>query len=171
MKVWRKIADVALILMTLTAVAGAIFAVTHDLSFATVTSRSMEPAMKAGDLIMTTQAKRTDLKERDIVLLSVPDLKNLRYSHRIVNIETKAQSSIIRTKGDSNPAPDAWTLSITSDRVPRVLGVIPTAWIFDSPFNRSAIFSLLLTVAFALIVLAFLRVARGASQKLTERHR
>jgi hypothetical protein len=47
---------------------------------------------------------------------------------------------VVTTKGDANPKPDAWTLQITSQEVPKVVAVIPTAPILNGPIERKWIY-------------------------------
>lgn len=49
----------------------------------------------------------------------------------------------VTTKGDANPKPDSWELNIlniTSEKVPKVMAVIPTAPIFNGPMERKWIY-------------------------------
>lgn len=109
---------------------------------------------------MTTLVNRNELAPTDIVVLNIPEARELRFSHRIISVETTPRGTIIETKGDANPDPDAWKLQITAEKVPRVLAVIPTAWIYRGPLDRRAIFYLTIVLGISLLGLALLRAAR-----------
>ena len=47
---------------------------------------------------------------------------------------------VVKTKGDANPNPDSWELTITSEKVPKIVAVIPTAAIFNGPVERKWIY-------------------------------
>lgn len=109
-------------------------------SFLTITSRSMEPTIQAGDMVLTRQISTQEIRSRDVVILPVPDALGVNYSHRVVSVRKAENSVAVTTKGDANPKPDSWELNITSSEVPKVMAVIPTAFIFDGPIERKWIF-------------------------------
>lgn len=78
--------------------------------FAIVTSGSMEPTFKKGDLVFI-QNVLVKPKVGDIIIFPDPagnvvSDKPVTVTHRIVEIS----GDTIRTKGDNNPAPDSWRL-------------------------------------------------------------
>ena len=109
---------------------------------------------------MTTLVNRDELAPTDIVVLNIPEARELRFSHRIISVETTPRSTIIETKGDANPDPDAWKLQITAEKVPRVLAVIPTAWIYRGPLDRRTVFYLTIVLGISMLALALIRAAR-----------
>lgn len=160
MKVTKTIGDVLLIILTLTIVPAAGLAIYSKVSFLTVTSRSMEPTIASGDTLITRQVPRGDVAPSEIIVLPVPDNPTLRYAHRVVSAQNEATGTILKTKGDANPSLDSWTMRITSDVVPRVIGVIPTSAIFNGPISRPSAFVGLLTLGALLLVLAIVRLIR-----------
>lgn len=160
MRLSRVVSDGLLVLLTLTIVPSAVLAVYSKASFLTVTSKSMEPAISAGDTLITRQVSRFDVTTREVIVLPVPDNPGLRYAHRVVSAQNEPSGTIVKTKGDANPNLDSWTMRITSDEVPRVIGVIPTSSIFNGPISRSAIFSGLLVLGAFLLGLGLFRLIR-----------
>ena len=158
MRLTKVIGDSLLILLTLTIVPAAALAIYSKASFLTVTSRSMEPAITAGDTLITRQVPRGDVAPREIIVLPVPDNPVLRYAHRVVSARNEATGTIVKTKGDANPSLDSWTMRITSDEVPRVIGVIPTSAILNGPISRASILIGLLALGALLLVLAIVRL-------------
>jgi len=140
MKTFKVVKDVALAASAIGFVIAAIFAFYFQTSFQTVTSRSMEPSIKAGDMVLTRQVPAEDIQMRDVVILPLPDADGLYFSHRIVGIKKQSGDVIVATKGDANPKPDSWELKITSGDVPKVMAVIPTALIFNGPIERKWIY-------------------------------
>ena len=140
MKTFKVVKDVALAASAIGFVIAAIFAFYFQTSFQTVTSRSMEPSIKAGDMVLTRQVPAKEIQMRDVVILPLPDADGLYFSHRIVGIKKQSGDVIVSTKGDANPKPDSWELKITSGDVPKVMAVIPTALIFNGPIERKWIY-------------------------------
>ena len=140
MKTFKIVKDLALAVSAIGFVIAAIFAFYFQTSFQTVTSRSMEPSIKAGDMVLTRQVPAEDIQMRDVVILPLPDADGLYFSHRIVGIKKQSGDVIVATKGDANPKPDSWELKITSGDVPKVMAVIPTALIFNGPIERKWIY-------------------------------
>jgi signal peptidase len=92
----------------------------YTLSF--VLTPSMEPAIDAGDLILSRNVKPSDLKVDDIVTFeaSVPSgsgTRTERITHRIVAIYETEGILTFTTKGDNNPASFSWELSISEDKI------------------------------------------------------
>jgi signal peptidase len=72
--------------------------------FAVITSDSMAPTFKKGDMVLMTQY--ADIEQDDIIMFTTPD-EPLPVVHRIHNIE----DDNITTKGDFNPVEDAWVIN------------------------------------------------------------
>ena len=86
--------------------------------------------MQAGDLLLVRQVEISSIKKSDVLVLPVPELNNLFYSHRVVDISPELNGYLIKTQGDANPTPDAWSLNVTDKEVPKVVAVLPTGFIF-----------------------------------------
>ena len=140
MKLIRVFRDVTLALTAISLAIAAGLSIYFQLSFLTITSRSMEPTISAGDMVLTRPIPAAEIRSRDIVVLPVPDAEGLRYSHRVISVKKDLNDVVVNTKGDANPKPDAWTLQITSKEVPKVLAVIPTAPILNGPIDRKWIY-------------------------------
>lgn len=166
MKVGRVIRDASLVLLTMTLIPAAIFAVYSKASFLVVTSRSMEPTINAGDMVITRAEPRTAIETDEIVVLPVPEDPRLRYSHRVVSAEDIATGTLIKTRGDANPEDDAWTLRVISDEVPKVIAVIPTAAIFNGPISRRTMIYSLFTFGIFLFGLGISRLVRSRIQSM-----
>ncbi|GGG21569.1 signal peptidase I [Paenibacillus abyssi] len=84
--------------------------------FAAVPSRSMEPVLHIGTLILVEKADVRQLGEGDIVVVEVPGLVQERYNypslivHRIVRVDRNDSTTTYRIKGDNNPAEDPFTV-------------------------------------------------------------
>ena len=140
MKTLKIAKDITLIVSAIGFALTAVLSIYFQTSFQTVTSRSMTPAIKAGDMVVTRQVPTEELRARDVVILPLPDANGLYFSHRIFTLRDENGGVVVRTKGDANPKPDSWELKITSDEVPKVMAVIPTAAIFDGPIERKWIY-------------------------------
>ena len=158
MKKLRLLRDALLILVTITSVIAAILAIYYKASFLTVTSRSMEPTIRAGDILLTREIDKHETERNDVIVLPAPDNEKIFYSHRVIEVSNKSGDVVVTTKGDANPKRDSWQMEITSKEVPKVVAVIPTAPIFNNSIGRRAIFNFLLIGGFALFLLASWRL-------------
>ncbi len=72
---------------------------------AVVTSGSMNPTLKRGDLIFIYKVPASDIKVGDIVVFRVP-WSETPIVHRVVEIYNEGGVEVFITKGDNNPVPD-----------------------------------------------------------------
>ena len=156
-----KLGDALLLLLAFASVAAATITVNNKLALQTVTSNSMEPYMQAGDILLTRQVSTDSVRLQDVVVLPIPESRDLRYTHRIIDLEKEAGNIVIKTKGDANPIPDEWSLEITSEQIPKVIAVIPSAPVLDSPIGRRTLFLSLLGGGVLLLLLGFWRIVKG----------
>lgn len=91
-----------------------------------VTTGSMEPAIKVGDLIYVKGVSPTDIQVGDIITFkpSRDYIKGTLITHRVVEVTYDSSEIYFRTKGDANPSIDPWIVK-SSDIVGRESGVIP----------------------------------------------
>lgn len=85
-------------------------------SYAVVTG-SMQPAIPAGALVFVTPTAPSQLKVGDVITFAPPGRGGQLVTHRIFAIQQADGKRVILTKGDANPAADAWELQPT-----------PTSW-------------------------------------------
>ncbi len=156
-----KLSDALLLLLAVASVSAAMITVNNKLALQTVTSNSMEPYMQAGDILLTRQVSTDSVQLRDVVVLPIPESRDLRYTHRVIELAKKAGNIVIKTKGDANPIPDEWSLEITSEQIPKVIAVIPSAPVLDSPIGRRTLFLSLLGGGVLLLLLGFWRIVKG----------
>ena len=89
-----------------------------------VSSGSMEPEIRNGDLLIATRTDVADLRPGDIATLPSPARPRTLITHRIVTVVPRADGVAIRMKGDANTALDpgeyvvqsgesVWTPSMT----------------------------------------------------------
>ena len=69
--------DVLLGISALFLLVAAIFSVSQKVSLLTVTSRSMEPTLKAGDTVITKKVDVSTVNQGDVIVLPVP----VSYTH------------------------------------------------------------------------------------------
>ena len=156
-----KLSDALLLLLAVASVSVAMITVNNKIALQTVTSNSMEPYMQAGDILLTRQVSTDSVQLRDVVVLPIPESRDLRYTHRVIELEKESGNIVIKTKGDANPIPDEWSLEITSEQIPKVIAVIPSAPVLDSPIGRRTLFLSLLGGGVLLLLLGFWRIVKG----------
>lgn len=160
MRIARRLQDSILIIAALVCITTSVFAVVNKVSLLTVTTRSMEPTINAGDIVITKATSVNEIQQSDVVVLPLPQNPAIRYTHRVFQVSNLDGEILIKTKGDANPIPDAWTMKINSTEIPTEIAVLPTSRIFNGPINRSSILLLLVTAGFALTLIGLLRLLK-----------
>ena len=130
-----------------------------------VASRSMEPTLHVGDLVIAFPANPADIREGphgDIIIYRSPDGKLI--IHRVVDKVQIAGSWRFLTKGDNNPYPDQEPLNpstwVPEDRVlAKMVFAIP---LVGYPFLESV---KPFTEAVLIIALAFLLYSSFSKEK------
>lgn len=84
-----------------------------------VTSGSMAPVFRAGDVVLVEQRPQSQLRPGMIVTFVAPTAKGRLTTHRIRSVDHRPEGLFLQTKGDANPAPDP---DLTPAR--NVLGVL-----------------------------------------------
>ncbi|MFO1537218.1 MAG: signal peptidase I [Actinomycetota bacterium] len=73
-----------------------------------VRSGSMTPAVPVGALAVFRPAQAADLRPGDVIAFAAPRGRSEVIAHRIVGTEGAGAGRAFVTRGDANPAPDAW---------------------------------------------------------------
>jgi signal peptidase len=89
-----------------------------------VLTGSMRPTYAPGDAILTRTVAVRSLRP-GMIPVFVPPGESAPFAHRIVAISGDPAHPTVETRGDANPAPDAWRARLTNDRVPVVVAVVP----------------------------------------------
>lgn len=77
----------------------------------TVMSGSMEPSIATGSLVITKRIIPNELRVNDVITFIRPAKDREFITHRITDISTKQNLSVIKTKGDHNNSNDPWILA------------------------------------------------------------
>jgi signal peptidase I len=70
-----------------------------------VQTGSMEPAIKAGDLVVIKRTPPEQLRKGDVITYAVPG-QNMTVTHRIYAVSNQDYGQVFVTKGDANPVVD-----------------------------------------------------------------
>ena len=144
-------------------------AIQQDVQVARVVSNSMAPAIHRGDTLLFRSEPIESVAKGEILLLPLADGSGRSYVHRVVDMSENSDSTItVLTKGDANPAPDNWKLTITSTEVPVYLATIPTSDIPLIDFNSWMILGILLAL---LIILLPLLIPKSKTELQFEEER
>ncbi len=82
---------------------------TEYLPFHPVSSESMVPTLKVGDLIMVTGTEPRNVKVSQIIVFHNPRNHEMLIVHRVMRIIEKDGVLYFETKGDNNPGADSWS--------------------------------------------------------------
>ena len=127
-RVRSAIAGALLWSMAITSVAGAAYVVINKIHFARVLSGSMQPQFERGDVLVLKPIDSAAVTQGQILMLPAAQGDGSLYVHRVIEVDHAKGATLVRTKGDANPAPDPETMKITSTQVPEVTGVINMSW-------------------------------------------
>lgn len=96
-------------------------------SFAVVSTGSMEPAIKVGDIVMLRPTPARELQKGDVITMAPRAAGiNTKVTHRVEEVRVQEGSLQVVTKGDANPGVDPWTTSYAfEDKAARTALVIP----------------------------------------------
>ena len=158
MSVRNLLRDLILVVGSITLLSLAVFSLQNGVSLSMVTSRSMEPTIEAGDVAISKQIRKSEIRRGDVLILPLPQNREFKYMHRVFELNNDGEKTILRTKGDSNPNPDKWQIEILSAEVPKVISVVGSGFVFDSPVGRRSIFLGLIGGSILLIALALWRL-------------
>jgi signal peptidase I len=123
-RVRSAVASTLLWTIAITSVAGAAYIVINKIHFARVLSGSMQPQFQRGDVLVLKPIDRSAVIRGQVLMLPTAQGDGSLFVHRVIEVDHTKGSTLVRTKGDANPVPDADTLRITSTEVPLVTGVI-----------------------------------------------
>jgi signal peptidase len=116
-------------------------------------SDSMRPAIRAGDLVVTSAEPAASIHRGDIVTFSDPGLRGRLVTHRVVGMEPSGASIAFLTLGDANSATESWSVGRDASigkvvlRVPAIGRAM--AWMSDRWIRTvlSSVVALLLSTA------------------------
>jgi signal peptidase I len=100
----KNILFAGLILVLLSSIYFLITPSMHGYKVMTVLSGSMEPQIKAGDVIIDKRIDPKSVKIGDVITYSAAN--NILITHRVINIQEKSGQLLFKTKGDANNVED-----------------------------------------------------------------
>lgn len=83
-----------------------------NISVLSLSTKSMDPTYKVGDLVVVKKVDASTLKEGDVISFysTDPDIYGFPNTHRIVGVENNNGSLTFTTKGDNNPSADKYAV-------------------------------------------------------------
>ena len=116
-----------------------------------VATGSMEPQYNIGDLIITKEKAKEEIKTGDIINYISNDKTNT-VTHRIVDIVKKDGQIFYRTKGDNNNSEDSELVNYNQVKGVLVFKISKVGTIMTKLITETGI-----TIIFAIIILSYLR--------------
>ena len=116
-----------------------------------VATGSMEPQYSIGDLIITKEKAKEEIKTGDIINYISNDKTNT-VTHRIVDIVKKDGQIFYRTKGDNNNSEDSELVNYNQVKGVLVFKISKVGTIMTKLITETGI-----TIIFAIIILSYLR--------------
>lgn len=116
-----------------------------------ITTNSMEPNIKTGDVIITKNEKEENLKKDDIITF---EKQGVLITHRITNIEDSDGEKIYSTKGDNNTIEDLEKVRYDEIKGKRIL-TIPKLGKLITLLENQLIF---LIIVLMILILCFYKI-------------
>jgi len=130
----------------------------------TVTTGSMRPEIKPGDLIVTRLETMSIVKVGQVILFLDSTSKN-PISHRVISVSKVDQSINVTTKGDSNPLPDGTITEPPSFKISRVVTVVAGMGWVVAALHTSIAKSILIFLLILLVIMYFLDKSNARKKK------
>lgn len=152
--IWSVIDTIMWVVGIVGAIAIAVAVQVGGFQVTRVLSPSMDPTFAPGDLALIRPMAAADLTAGDIPMLPDPDVPQIQYVHRVVNVDASRPGEVwVVTKGDNNPSEDT-PVTVITEQVPVVVASIPMSRL---PLDKlSWNWSLMLLGAMALVFLVLL---------------
>lgn len=162
----RRVLALLIIAAVNLAVLGAALATVHfGLTASPVLTASMRPAYSPGDAVLTRPVPVRSIRPGMIVLV-VPPGETRAFAHRVISVSGNPARPTLRTKGDANPSPDRWSITLINPSAPQVIGVLPKLGVLPLALSTPrghdftlALFGLVLTVGGVSQILALSRIS------------
>jgi signal peptidase I len=74
-------------------------------------SDSMQPAIAAGDVLVTEAIAARDARPGDIITFDDPQREGRTVTHRVVSVRERGETLAFHTKGDANGKGERWTIA------------------------------------------------------------
>jgi len=136
-------------------------------SFLNVTTGSMLPTYKPGDIVVAKKTRIADLRERDIISFYAiePAIEGLPNTHRIIKIDIVDGRYYIITKGDANLVNDPYPV-FEENLIGKAVANLPGAGKAVSVLqNRAVIFFLLILPLMVIMVMEIKHIASLTGKK------
>lgn len=92
---------------------------------ATVLSGSMRPTIPEGSVVIVTPMPATEVREGHVIMYRIPEEDRRVVAHRVVEVVEGGSQAVVRTQGDANPEPDAWTARLEGETLWQVRAAVP----------------------------------------------
>ena len=153
--VWSVIDTTFWIVGILGAIAMAVAVQVGGFQVTRVLSPSMEPTFAPGDLVLIRPTDAADLSIGDIPMLPDPEVPQIQYVHRVVNVDASRPGEVwVVTKGDNNPSEDN-PVTVITEQVPVVVASIPMSRLPLDKVSWTWSLALLGVMAVAFLILLF----------------
>jgi signal peptidase I len=113
-------------------------------------SDSMQPAIAAGDVLVTEAIAARDTRRGDIITFDDPAREGRTVTHRVVSVRERGAKLAFHTKGDANGKGERWTIA-ADGTAGHVQVVIPKVGYVLNWFRRPPVRFLFLTLASMLL--------------------
>jgi signal peptidase I len=153
-----RLAGTALLVVTTLASAAFVLAGMTGFQRYAIVGPSMTGTYDLGSVVFDKPVPVADLRVGDVITYLPPPQSQVPHlvTHRIYSIRHLQGSTVYRTKGDANPAPDPWRFQLGATTQPRVVFAVPYAGFLFMGLSFRIVRILLVGVPAGLIALASL---------------
>jgi signal peptidase I len=127
-----------------------------------VLTGSMSPTFDPGAAVLTRPVPVEKVRVGDVLVFRPPGHAE-SYAHRILTVSGDPKRPVITTKGDANPAPDAWKAQLTDPVVHEVVFAVPHLGRAIVAFHHPNVRPFALALAGLVFTAMGIRAALGSS--------
>ncbi len=154
----------ALLLIVLFLVASPLLPTKNYISTYVVATGSMEPAIKTGSVVFSTQSD--DIQEGDVIVFTSPLDAETIIIHRVIDIEEYDGIALYITKGDNNETQDNWKVDDTEIKGEMIMPVPYLGYVINWLKTPAGFITLLILPAILLILSQIKKIKEGINEEV-----
>lgn len=154
----------ALLLIVLFLVASPLLPTKNYISTYVVATGSMEPAIKTGSVVFSTQSD--DIQEGDVIVFTSPLDAETIIIHRVIDIEEYDGIALYITKGDNNETQDNWKVDDTEIKGEMIMHVPYLGYVINWLKTPAGFITLLILPAILLVLSQIKKIKEGINEEV-----
>lgn len=154
----------ALLLIILFLVASPLLPTKKYISTYVVATGSMEPAIKTGSVVFSTQSN--NIQNENVIVFTSPLDANTIIIHRVIDTEEYEGVSLYTTKGDNNDTQDNWKVDDSEIKGKMIMSIPYLGYVINWLKTPAGFVTLLILPAILLILSQIKRIKEGINEEV-----